>query len=249
MKKNLMPLLGVAFVAAVIATGIFYGLLISRLHPDSDSAGSGEVLVATRALDRGAVIKADDLKVASVPSGKPPQGALTSREQVVGLTVLNPLDIGQPLTTKSVSPRGATGGVSLAIPDGMRAVSIHPNDSGGVVAMLRSGLRVDILVLDARGGPNGEMVLRKLLQNIEVLSTGGAEASGGRPVVTLLVTPGQADRLTLADAAMQVRLVLRNPSDQALQKPEPLSPSDLRRAAAQTTVMPNDKAVTTAALR
>jgi pilus assembly protein CpaB len=207
------------------------------------------VLVATKALDRGAVLKTEDLKEISWPSGKPPQGSLTSREQVVGLTVLNPLDAGQPLTAKTVSPRGATGGVSLAIPEGMRAVSIHPNDSGGVVVMLRSGLRVDILMLDARGGPNGEMVLKKLLQNVEVLSTGGPEASGGRPVVTLLVTPGQADRLTLADAVMQIRLVLRNPSDQAFQTPESLSPADLRRATPQADPAQGGKPVATAALR
>jgi pilus assembly protein CpaB len=229
MKKNLMPLLGVAFVAAVIATGIFYGLLIGRLRTGQSSGGTGRALVASRALDRGTVLKAEDLKMADWPKGTSPQGALTDSEQAAGLVLLDPLDAGQPLLARSISPRGAAGGASLAIPTGMRAVSIHPADSGGVVMMLRSGSRIDIQVLDAHG-PGG-VALRKLMQNVEVLSIGGAEGGGGRPVVTLLVSPDDADRLTLADAAMQIRLVLRNPSDKDTQKREPLTPDALRRSA------------------
>lgn len=232
MKKNLMPLLGVAFVAAIVATGIFYGLLIGRLRGDAPRADSGQVLVAARALDRGAVLRVEDLKAVEWTQGKAPEGALQDREQVAGLTLLDSLDAGQPVLQRQVAPRGAAGGAALAIPQGMRAVSIHPLDSGGVVTMLRSGSRIDIQVLDAHGGPNGEFALRKLLQNVEVLSTGGAEGGGPRPVVTLLVSPADADRLTLADAAMQIRIVLRHPADQDVKAQPPLTPNQLRQMSA-----------------
>ena len=230
MKKNLMPLLGVAFVAAIIATGIFYGLLIGRLRGDAGPVSSQQVLVAARPLDRGAVLKCEDLKVMDWPHGKPPDGAQHDRDQVAGLILLESLDSGQPLLARNVAPRGAAGGASLAIPPGMRAVSIHPSDSGGVVLMLRSGSRIDIQVLDSHGGPGGEFALHKLLQNVEVLSTGGPEGGGGRPVVTLLVSPDDADRLTLADAAMQLRLLLRNPADKETNRREPLTSGHLRRS-------------------
>jgi pilus assembly protein CpaB len=212
MKKNLMPLLGVAFVAAVIATGIFYGLLINRLNgPQSVAASSGQVVVAAKPLDRGAILKPEDLKTIDWTRGKVPTGAFATVDQTVGLTLLEPLASNEPLMQSQLAPRGATGGASLAIPTGMRAVSIHPGDSGGVVALLRSGSRVDIQVLDKY--TTGQMTLRRLLENVQVLSTGGPEAGNARPVVTLLVKPADADRVSLADASTQLRLVLRNPND------------------------------------
>ena len=222
MKKNLMPLLGVAFVAAIIATGIFYGLLITRLRP-AQAAPTGQVAVAARQLDRGAVLKPDDLKTIDW-SGKRPQGALASPETVYGQTLLEPLAMNEPLTQTHLAPRGVAGGASLAIPAGMRAVCIHPSESGGVIAMLRSGSRIDVQVLDPRGGPGASMQLRRLLENVEVLSTGGIEGAGSKSTVTLLVKPDDADRLSLADAAMRVRIVLRNPTDKDTRTTAPVSP-------------------------
>jgi pilus assembly protein CpaB len=211
MKKNLVPLLGVAFVAAVAATGIFYGLLMQKLR-QPQAAGPQQVVVAARALPRGAVLQAADLKRIALPPAALPRQPLSLIEQAAGLTLLEPLTANQPLAQAHVAARGAAGGASLAIPPGFRAVSIHPADSGGVVAMLGSGSRVDIQVIERQPGGR-ELRLRRLLQDVEVLSTGGPEGGGARPVVTLLVTPADADRLTLADAAMQIRLVLRNPAD------------------------------------
>lgn len=230
MKKNLMPLLGVAFVAAIVATGIFYGLLITRLRP-AEARANRKVAVAARPLDRGAVLKPEDLKTTDW-TGKVPQGVLASPETVYGQTLLEPLAMNEPLTQTHLAPRGVAGGASLAIPPGMRAVSIHASESGGVVAMLRSGSRIDIQVLDPRGGPNGTMQLRRMFENVEVLSTGSVESIGSRSTVTLLVKPDDADRLSLADAALHVRIVLRNPADKDTRAPAPISPVSAFRSPA-----------------
>ena len=214
MKKHLAPLLGVALVAALIATGIFYGFLVTRLQASSESAPSRQVVMAAKALDRGSVLRAEDLKTAPQTGAKPAAAIFNNVEQVVGLTLLEPLSANETLTSAHLSARGEAGGASLAIPAGMRAVSIHPNDSAGVVALLRSGSRVDVQVLDNRGGRDG-IQLHRQFENIEVLSKAGIDTGGRRPDVTLLVTPKDADRLSLADAAMQIRLVLRNPGDHA----------------------------------
>jgi len=230
MKKNLMPLLGVAFVAAVLATGIFYGLLVTRLRQPDQAAQVRAVLVPARNLDRGTVLKPDDLKLADWNAKQAPADSIGAIEQAVGLTLLEPVATNMPLREAHFAPRGLAGGVSLAIPAGMRAVSIHPGESGGVVAMLRSGSRVDVQVLDSRYSGNGQIQLRRLLQNIEVLSVGGPDGGqfqNHKPVVTLLVTPHDADRLSLADAAMQLRLVLRNPSDSDTAVDSSLAPNSL----------------------
>jgi pilus assembly protein CpaB len=239
MKKNLAPLLGVAFVAAVVATGLFYGLLIGQLRTPAPSVPSGQVVVAAKTLERGALLRPEDLKTVRWATGAPPANACSSVEQAVGLTLLEPLAAEQPLTQAVLAPRGAAGGPSLAIPPGMRAVSIHPGESTGVVALLRSGSRVDVQVLE--GKPPAGMRLRRLLQNVEVLSTGDAESARSRPVVTLLVSPADADRLSLADAALQIRLVLRNPADTQAGDRSELSPAVLLNAPAANPPVPRHR--------
>lgn len=222
MKRNLMPLLGVAFVAAIVATGIFYGLLIPRLRGTASADAPGTVVVSTKALDRGSVLRAEDVRAVPWEGEPPPARALTGMPQAVGLTLLVPVAANQPITEALVARRGVAGGASLAIPAGKRAVSIHPVESSGVVAMMKSGSRIDIQVLHA-GGQG--LMLRRLLEDVEVLGVSGQEQS--KPVVTLLVAPADADRLSLADATMQLRLVLRNPNDRSVDGEKVLVPANV----------------------
>lgn len=228
MKRNLMPLLGVAFVAAVVATGIFYGLLIPRLRGSASADNPRTAVMAVRALDRGAVLRQEDVKVVDFGQKALPPNAIPVPEQAVGLTLLEPVSPNQPITTMHVARRGSAGGPSLAIPSGRRAVSIHPIDSSGVVAMIRSGSRVDIQVLDTRGTQQ----LRRMLEDVEVLSVTGNEPGNGRPVITLLVSPNDADRLSLADATLQLRLILRNPNDRSVEGAKSVAPAALLNASA-----------------
>lgn len=232
MKRNLMPLLGVALVAATVATGIFYGLLLPKLRGTvSANSQPGVVVVAARGLDRGAVLKAEDLKTAAADPRGVPQGGMSSVDQAVGRTLLEPAQAGQAVTAKMMANRGEAGGASLAIPPGYRAVTIHPAESTGVVALMRSGSRVDVQVLSARGLEG--MRLHRMLENVEVLHVLGAGEARERPVVTLLVPPREADRLSLADAAMRVRLVLRNPADAAKGGPLAMGAGELFSPASQ----------------
>lgn len=225
MKRNLMPLLGVAFAAAIVATGIFYGLLIPRLRGTASADEPRTVVVATKPLDRGAVLRAEDVRVVDWADAKLPARSVAGSDQAIGLTLLEPVSANQPITETLMARRGVAGGASLAIPAGKRAVSIHPVESSGVVALMRSGSRIDIQVLH----PGGQgLVLRRLLEDVEVLSVAGLE--NPKPVVTLLVAPSDADRLSLADASMQLRLVLRNPNDRSADGQKTLSPAGLASA-------------------
>lgn len=149
MKRNLLPLLGVAFFAAVAATGIFYGLLLPRL------GNSG---------------------------AKPSPVAKT--------TTPDPAARLQP---------------------GMRAVAIHPSQSGGVVSLLSPGSRVDIVVLE-RPKLGESPSLFRLMEDVEVLATGRSN-DVARSEITVLASVADAERLLLADFSQQIRLVLRNPAD------------------------------------
>jgi pilus assembly protein CpaB len=112
------------------------------------------------------------------------------------------------------------------IPPGMRAVAVRVNEVVGVAGFVVPGMRVDILISGNSPGTsnaNGTLT-RTLLQNIEVLSAGQdfKKDAEGKPVlvqvVNLLVTPEQAEQLSLAAMQTSIQLVLRNPLDREVAK-------------------------------
>lgn len=216
MKQKLVPLLGIALVVALISTGIFYGLFVSRL-PSSPGDGRSTVVAAAHDLERGSVIQRADVKTISI-DGPTPKGTFSSPQLVAGLTVLEQIPANDPLLESRVTSE-------RAVPVGMRALSIHASDSGGIVSMLHPGFRIDIQVVNEHGDPT----LRTLLQSVEVLAVGGTE--NGHPVVNVLTTPAQAETLALADSTSRVRLVLRNPADNGRESQGNLPASTLFRAA------------------
>jgi Flp pilus assembly protein CpaB len=227
MKRNLMPLIAVAFIAALAATGIFYGLLLPRLGKPGASTPTGEVVVTVKPLPRGHTLTAGDLALAPAPASWPRGEGFSERDLATGLTLLQAVGAREPLRRAAVSPRGQAGGVSLAVPAGMRAVTIHPSGSAGIVSLLESGSRIDVHVLDVRqreGGP----VLRRLIGDLEVLGKAG---DGKQPEVTVVASVGEAERLLLADSALPLRISLRNPSDRAQEGQASVSPAELFNSA------------------
>lgn len=242
MKKNLVPLLGIAFVVAILATGVFYGLFVSKIRAAGTSA-TQPVVVASRAVERGAALQAADLKVIAFPAQAMPKGAMTSLEQAVGLTVVSAIQENEPVVSSRLASRASRGAGSL-VPAGMRAISVHVADSSGIVSLLQPGQKVDVQVVRLRHGATDQPDLRTLLQNIEVLSV--TQPDQGRLVVNLLTTPQETDLLGLADSTARIRLVLRNPLDedtssrpsvnltQALQVPAPRAAGAKSPLVAQT---------------
>jgi pilus assembly protein CpaB len=112
------------------------------------------------------------------------------------------------------------------IPPGMRAVAIRVNEVVGVAGFVTPGMRVDVLISGSRPGGNDRLgtVTKTLLQNLEVLSAGTdfKKDAEGKPVsvqvVNMLVTPEQAEQLSLANSQTQIQLVLRNPLDHEVAK-------------------------------
>jgi pilus assembly protein CpaB len=205
MKRNLFPLLGIAFVVAIISTGIFYGLFVGRLRSGASSPGKS-IVVAARNLDRGTVLQEADVKLAAWGGADTPQGAFTAVGPVSGLTVISPVQENEPVVQSRVASRES--GAGLGIASGMRAISIHATDSSGVVSILRPGYKVDVQLV------SNQAELRTILQNIEVFAVNPAgDGHGSSPVVTLLVDPEGADMAGLGDSTAHLRLALRNPLD------------------------------------
>jgi len=140
---------------------------------------------------------------------------------VVGRGVLVPMHKNElVLTSKLASPKAGAGLPSL-IPAGKRAVSVQVNEVISVAGFVAPGTHVDVLLT---GHPMmqgaQDIMTTTVLENVEVLAAGQEmqqSPEGGKPravtVITLLVTPEEAQKLTLASSEGRIQLALRNPLD------------------------------------
>jgi pilus assembly protein CpaB len=169
----------------------------------------------------GSVLREADLSTIDIV-GSIPKGAILKREDAVGRGVISDLYQGEPILDSRLAAVGSGGGLAATIRQGMRACAVKVDDVVGVAGFVTPGMRVDVLISGNPPGPSNTMEgtrVKTLLQNIEVLSAGtDIQKDGeGKPqqvqVVNLLVTPEQAELLSLASNQTHIQLVLRNPLD------------------------------------
>jgi pilus assembly protein CpaB len=132
--------------------------------------------------------------------------------------VVLPISKGEFILTNKLAGENAGSGLPSLIPPGMRAVSVRVNDTTSVSGFVQPGTRVDVMLT---GNPQGssEEQTTTVLENVAVIATGqrlernSAGEAQSAPVVTLLVSPDDAQRLTLASSQGHIQLALRNPLD------------------------------------
>jgi len=219
MSQRVLAILLIALVVSIGASYAVFRLVKARIGVASGPPTSA-ILVAARSLEIGTLIKDMDVK-AGQWVGQLPVGAQIKREDVVGRGVVAAIYEGEPVLETRLAAVGAGAGLAATIPPGMRAVAVRVNDVVGVAGFVVSGMRVDVLITGNPPGaatPAGPKV-KTLLQNIQVLSAGQnfQKDSEGKPVqvpvVNLLVTPEQAEILSLASNETRIQLILRNPLD------------------------------------
>ncbi len=219
MDKRFLTVLGMSVVLALIVSAVFYQLTI-RKGPRKEKYETKDLVVATADLPMGATVKAASLQVVKWPADNYPKGGFARIEDVVDRAVTAQVLAEEPLVLGRLSEKGAGVGLSSVIPTGMRAVSVRVNEVIGVAGFVLPGTRVDVLVTGSLPGSGNEgRMTSTVLQNIQVISAGSkieANAKGQAenvPVVTMLVTPQQAEVLTLAANDGKIQLVLRNATD------------------------------------
>lgn len=223
MNQRLISVLAFAFIVSAGASLLLYRLLSSHV-PAQAATRSHQLVVAARDLEPGTLIRDADLRLGEWTGSIPP-GALQRREDIAGRGVISPILAGEPMVESRLALKGGGAGLAALIPRGMRAVAIRVNEIVGVAGFAVPGMRVDVLI---SGSPPGGAALggvtKTLLQNVQVLSAGQnfqKDAEGkpvSVPVVNLLVTPGQAEMLSLASTQTSIQLVLRNPLDTDIAK-------------------------------
>jgi pilus assembly protein CpaB len=223
MNQRFISVLVFAFVVAAGASLLLYRLMAARA-PARANMPTAKVIVASHNLELGSMIKDSDLKQGDW-SGTVPQGAMLKKEDAIGRGVISAIYDGEPILESRLAPKGAGAGLASMIPPGMRAVAVHVNEVVGVAGFVVPGMRVDVLISGSPQQANNQGTqTRTLLQNIEVLSAGQEFKKDveGKPiqvqVINLLVTPQQAEQLSLAANQTTIQLVLRNPLDTQVAK-------------------------------
>ncbi len=224
MDRRFLTVLGVSLVFALVVSSIFYQMSSkagSNPKPQAQQADTQDVVVAAKALSVGGTIKADDVKVLKIAASAFPKGAFSKPEEVIDRPVISNILLDEPVLDGRLAPRGSGNGIAPMIPTGMRAVAVRVNEVVGVAGFVLPGMHVDVLVTGRPPGDGASMVTRTILQDITVLSAGNTVQPDPRgqpinaPTVTLLVSPSQAEVLTLAGNEARIQLVLRNGSDTA----------------------------------
>jgi len=217
MNRTRLLMIGVL----ALALGLFASVYVYKNMQSRAGVGNEpgiDVIVAAADLQVGAKVSERDIKIIRIPASELPAGAPRRKSDVLDHGVILPITKGDFILSTKLAGENAGAGLPALIPPGLRAVSVRVNEVVSVAGFVTPGTRVDVLLT---GAPNGasEQQTTTVLQNVAVLASGHTlerTATGeaqNTAVITLLVTPDDAQRLTLASSEGHIQLSLRNPLD------------------------------------
>jgi pilus assembly protein CpaB len=251
MRNRIFAVLAIAILAG---GGLAYGTynLMQNQPVKTVSTPTQAVVVAAADLSLGAELKKEDLQVLSFPAGQAPEGTFAKPQDILGRGLIVSVVKNEPILEAKLASKEAGAGLPPVIPEGMRAVSVRVNEVIGVAGYVLPGTRVDVVATASPNSKPGDTTSKVVLANVQVLTSGTRveKEEEGKPmqvtVVTLLVTPEQAERLALASTEGKIQLALRNPLDQGAPATPGIRPAVLlgaeRAAAPRTTASAAPKA-------
>jgi pilus assembly protein CpaB len=217
-QSRTLVVIVVAVAAASVASFAVYKA-ITRMPVREVEIATRHAVVAAAAMPMGARLTRDSVKLVDWPERTPLPDGFTDVNAVVDRGLVASVGENEPITERKLAPKEAGAGLPPAIPPGMRAMSVKVNEVIGVAGFVVPGTKVDVLVTLRQ---KGESYSRAVVENAQVLTAGTKydqenPKKDGKPtpstVVTLMVTPQDAERIALAQTEGQLMLALRNPLD------------------------------------
>lgn len=228
MKKGRVVVLGIAATAALAAAWMANSL-ISRppeVQQVEKTVGATDVLVASKDINLGDSVRADDFKWQQWPVEGVTPGLITRESQpdapseLSGAVARAPFIAGEPIKDQKLIKISEGGVMAAILPRGMRAVSTPIREETAAGGFILPNDRVDVILSHKqKSGRKEETVSEAVLRNVRVLAIGQAlENNDGEKVVagktaTLELTPSQAEVLTLAQSIGEISLSLRSLAD------------------------------------
>jgi pilus assembly protein CpaB len=217
MNRNRLLMIG--FVALVLGAFVSFAVYRNLQSGRAGKQAPGEdIIVAADDLQVGSKIEEKDIKFVRFPSADLPTGVFHLKNKVIGRGVVANIARGEFILTNKLAGENAGSGLPSLIPPGMRAVSVRVNDTTSVSGFVLPGTHVDVLLTGNPQG-SGDPQTTTVLENVAVIATGqrlernSAGEPQSTPVITLLVSPDDAQKLTLASNQGHIQLALRNPLD------------------------------------
>jgi pilus assembly protein CpaB len=220
----------IGLTVAVVA-GLFLSIFVYRTLKRASlvrpATVTQHIVVAAAPLQLGTRLDGNNIRLIPWPEGEPVAGMFTRIEDCANRALITPLAENEPVLEGKLAAQQSGAGLPATIPEGMRALSVAVNDVVGVAGFVIPGTMVDVLVTGSVGG-SGNNITRTILENVRVLAAGQKveQDRDGKPqtvpVITLLVSPEDAAKLTMASNQGKIQLALRNTIDTKQVSPAPV---------------------------
>jgi pilus assembly protein CpaB len=236
MRSNML-VLALAIVLGGIAAILARNWLLS--HGQTEQAGAASIVVAATPLTFGTQLSPENLKEIPWSTGALPDGAFTSKREVLNdgrRMALAAIARNEPILHSKITAPGQRATLSSILDPGKRAVTVRVDDVRGVAGFIQPGDRVDVVLIrtEAESRTN-EGYSDVILQSAKVLAID--QITGERTeqptiakAVTLEVTPEEAQKILLATNIGRLSLILRQPEEAVADPAQRVTEADLGNA-------------------
>lgn len=249
-KEKISLIIGIVIlVIALIAVNGYVMQQVGRAREEERKraqdylANQITVLVAKQDIKMGTSLDSKILSSEIVSSKNQEPRAVSSLARVDGMIAAVDIAKGEQVTLdKLIYPR-EKGGLSAATPVGKRAVTISVDNLSTLAGMLKPGDYVDMIAalampaIGADGKQTTQGMVMPLFQNVQVLAVGQETSATPRidpryskeeraappasSLITVALSPQEANIASFVQEQSKIRLVLRSPADS---KSEPIMP-------------------------
>ncbi len=236
MRPKSLLLLALALGCGLVAS-IGISQVMDRNSRPAVALETTPIYVAKHNINLGDPIDASMLSLQEWPKDKVPRGAISSLEDLEGRRPRTAIIEGEPILDAKLLAPGQIADPIRSIAPGMRLKTISVDAEKSVAGLLGPGDRVDVELFVKADAKNNIMQAQTkvILQNIRVFavdatvqrSPDGGEEKTIAKTVSLMLTPEQATKLTLAENMGIISLIPRNPDDEAVAEGGTFTADDL----------------------
>ncbi|MBI3230905.1 MAG: Flp pilus assembly protein CpaB [Burkholderiales bacterium] len=183
-----------------------------------------DVIVATADVPLGTEINAQQIRTVKYDKTLIPEGVMRTEKEVLGRVTTTDIPKNTVVLSRQLAGLGAKPGLESLVTEGMRSVSVRVDEASGVAGFISPGTYVDVIAIMAPQLEGAKPVSKVILQKVRVLAGGQKmeTSKDGKPAlvntVTMELTPGQAEKVKLAESEGKLQLSIRNATDQDLPK-------------------------------
>jgi pilus assembly protein CpaB len=227
-QGNIMRPKSMLLLLLALGCGLVASIGISQvMEHNSGSQAKLEtvpIYVAVHNINLGDPIDSAAISLQEWPKGKVPKGAINKLEDLKGRRPRTAIFEGEPILEGKLLAPGQMADPISQIKPGMRLKTIAVDAEKSVAGLLKPGDRVDVQLFVKKDQHTGVDTAKSkvILQNIRVFAVDqavqraadGSDEKAIAKTVSLMLTPEQASKLSLAEQIGEISLIPRNPDDE-----------------------------------